>query len=226
MCCPPSIIPTLEKEVLQIQPDMQVATLSCRWYSQHRTTVRHLAVSFEGSRHVLTHIHYAGWPDRRCPPNLCTFSWLQAMMRSAQARTAIHCRAGIGRTGTFIAASLMCQHCTAFEACVYVRSRRPLCVHNREQYQFLEGYREQPFSRAASRLALQMGGYVAVIAVYRHWSRSVVPSWELHDSGYITVESVESTEVIQWLRTQLQAGCAIDRLRLRDWNTMYSYIKM
>ena len=94
---------------------------------------RHFALRLEGERKAgdpegggegtgdeaaetrsLVHLHYTGWPDHGVPPDVASFADFFAAYRrvragraEAAAPIAVHCSAGIGRTGTFIAIDLL-----------------------------------------------------------------------------------------------------------------------
>jgi polymorphic toxin system DSP-PTPase phosphatase-like protein len=58
-------------------------------------------------------------------------------MRSENRPVAVHCEAGIGRTGTIIAAYLICQGDSVKTAVARVRAAQPRAIETERQYQFL-----------------------------------------------------------------------------------------
>jgi hypothetical protein len=63
-----------------------------------------------------------------------------SLQRQAPKAVAVHCEAGLGRTGTMIAAYLISQGDSALQAIGRVRSVEPVAVETREQIFFLEQY--------------------------------------------------------------------------------------
>ncbi|XP_076642669.1 tyrosine-protein phosphatase non-receptor type 7 isoform X2 [Halictus rubicundus] len=66
-------------------------------------TVRDLEVRFEGERRHVQHYWYDSWPDHAVPENADTLVSLAAEVNSLPGPVVVHCSAGIGRTGCFIA---------------------------------------------------------------------------------------------------------------------------
>ncbi|CAO4372144.1 unnamed protein product [Caenorhabditis nigoni] len=56
-----------------------------------------------GKEHVLKHLHTKSWPDRSVPNSTLCLLRMLYIVRSAQGPVTVHCSAGIGRTGTFVA---------------------------------------------------------------------------------------------------------------------------
>jgi len=69
--------------------------------------------------------------------------------RAASHPVAVHCEAGIGRTGTMLALYLISQGFTAYAAVRTVREVEPSAVETLQQIQFLEHY--ERLMRAASQ---------------------------------------------------------------------------
>ena len=62
----------------------------------------------------VTHFHYTGWPDHGVPSNAMSLVHFGRHIRkfhpiSDDAPLVVHCSAGVGRTGTFIALDMMVQ---------------------------------------------------------------------------------------------------------------------
>ncbi|XP_056002087.1 uncharacterized protein LOC125661665 isoform X2 [Ostrea edulis] len=77
--------------------------------------VRHLTVinkELKKSR-VVTHYHYTSWPDHGTPDPLCLVIFhnhvIKATTNQNDAPSVVHCSAGIGRTGTYIALDALSQ---------------------------------------------------------------------------------------------------------------------
>ena len=61
-------------------------------------------------RHIVNHYHYVGWPDAGVPEDpaaMLDYLWDARLRQAAEGPSAgpmtVHCSAGIGRTGTFVA---------------------------------------------------------------------------------------------------------------------------
>ncbi|XP_061190063.1 receptor-type tyrosine-protein phosphatase T-like [Saccostrea echinata] len=62
---------------------------------------------------VLTHYHYTAWPDHGTPDPLCLIIFHNHVIRTKSnqnnAPTVVHCSAGVGRTGTYMALDILHQ---------------------------------------------------------------------------------------------------------------------
>lgn len=56
-----------------------------------------------GKEHSLRHLHTKSWPDRSVPKSTMCLLRILYSIRTAQGPVTVHCSAGIGRTGTFVA---------------------------------------------------------------------------------------------------------------------------
>ncbi|KZC10269.1 Receptor-type tyrosine-protein phosphatase R [Dufourea novaeangliae] len=66
-------------------------------------TVRDLELRFEGERRHVQHYWYDSWPDHAVPEVADTLVSLAAEVNTLPGPVVVHCSAGIGRTGCFIA---------------------------------------------------------------------------------------------------------------------------
>ncbi|XP_061165603.1 receptor-type tyrosine-protein phosphatase epsilon-like [Saccostrea echinata] len=77
--------------------------------------VRRLSVSHKQTRksRMVTQYHYTSWPDHGTPEPLCLIGFLDHVTRTGtnqkKSPTVVHCSAGIGRTGTYIALDVLNQ---------------------------------------------------------------------------------------------------------------------
>lgn len=90
-------------------------------------------------------------PDGGAPtfPQAKQFVDFVERQRAAGRAVAVHCQAGIGRTGTMLAVYLISQGESAMEAVRSVREAEPCAIETRRQVQFLEQYAEK--RRSTSR---------------------------------------------------------------------------
>ena len=78
--------------------------------------------------------HHLEFPDCSCPPDRVAAAFL-AVAKAAPGAVAVHCRAGLGRTGTLIALHLMRAHgFAAREALGWLRVMRPGSVVGEQQH--------------------------------------------------------------------------------------------
>ncbi|KAG8451098.1 hypothetical protein GDO86_003389 [Hymenochirus boettgeri] len=99
-------------------------------------------------RHI-SQLHYTAWPDRGIPHNpssLITFAELvreEIQITKGPGPTVLHCSAGVGRTGTFIALDVSLQQLKAgycidiFHTVYQMRLSRYLMLQTLEQYIFV-----------------------------------------------------------------------------------------
>ena len=88
-------------------------------------------------------IRHMAIPDMQAPPSMQnTLELLQEMEAQINAgrRLAVHCRAGLGRTGTILAAYLVFTGMKPIEALRKVRCADPRMVQSEEQEQFIEEF--------------------------------------------------------------------------------------
>lgn len=204
-----------------------ITTTVCRWYSKERVTLRTLRITSDsGYEWTITHIHYAGWPDHETPTSLSVFFWLQQLLNTVgddRGVRVVHCAAGIGRTGTFLAAYLRKADESAESVVRRLRQKRPLSVHNLSQYKFVAALtRVSPKSYKPhyTPLLLSFDHCTAVLAVVlKHCCSHENCRWKLDvDHVVVYVCSNSNLSVVQ-LRSQLLCFTTVLRqLRSRDWN--------
>ncbi|XP_039206704.1 tyrosine-protein phosphatase non-receptor type 5 isoform X1 [Crotalus tigris] len=114
----------------------------------------------------LKHYWYTSWPDQKtpghAPPLLQLVQEVEEAMHCAEEKNApiiVHCSAGIGRTGCFIATSICCQQwknegvVDILRTTCQLRLDRGGMIQTCEQYQFVHhvmSLYEKQFSRAAA----------------------------------------------------------------------------
>jgi len=96
-----------------------------------------------GATQKLVMWHYLVWPDFGLPKDSPTLYTVVNYLKKSQ-RTVVHCSAGVGRTGTFIALSNLInlveanvEYLNLFQTVLDLRKNRPYMVETSEQYAFL-----------------------------------------------------------------------------------------
>ncbi|XP_056138465.1 phosphatidylinositol phosphatase PTPRQ [Lampris incognitus] len=109
-------------------------------------TVRALKVERHGDYMVVQHFNYTSWPEHGVPESSSTLiQFVKAIRANRQDNTTIvvHCSAGVGRTGVFIALDHLIQHVgdhdfvDVYGLVAELRSERMCMVQNLAQYMFL-----------------------------------------------------------------------------------------
>nr|XP_034320243.1 receptor-type tyrosine-protein phosphatase zeta-like [Crassostrea gigas] len=111
------------------------------YYVIRKLNVTHTTIN---ENRVVTQYHYTAWPDHDTPDPLCLLLFHNHVTRTKITRhkvpTLVHCSAGIGRTGTYIAIDALCeegQHRSEINIAEYVRKmreKRMNMVQTYEQY--------------------------------------------------------------------------------------------
>uniref|UniRef100_A0A8D0GSR3 protein-tyrosine-phosphatase n=1 Tax=Sphenodon punctatus TaxID=8508 RepID=A0A8D0GSR3_SPHPU len=111
--------------------------------------VRDLTLQLEGKCHSVKHIVFSSWPDHQTPesakPLLHLVSEVEEILQAAASTGPIivHCSAGIGRTGCFIATQIGCQQLKdtgevdILRIVCQLRIDRGGMIETSEQYHFL-----------------------------------------------------------------------------------------
>ncbi|XP_065936957.1 receptor-type tyrosine-protein phosphatase zeta-like isoform X1 [Magallana gigas] len=110
-------------------------------------TVRYLTVKFQEEVKKVTQFHFTAWPDNSVPEDVTLLISFRELVRSGLTSSdgpiVVHCSAGIGRTGTFIAIDYLLEE-GAVEQTVDVkgyvislRHQRGKSIQTYEQYVFL-----------------------------------------------------------------------------------------
>lgn len=112
-------------------------------------TVRELAIELQNEQRYAKHFLYSSWPDHQTPesakPLLRLLAEVEDRTQVADGRgpVVVHCSAGIGRTGCFIATSIGCQQLKmtgevdVLGIVCKLRLDRGGMIQTSEQYQFL-----------------------------------------------------------------------------------------
>ncbi|KAL3879809.1 hypothetical protein ACJMK2_032091 [Sinanodonta woodiana] len=107
--------------------------------------IRTLEMSVNKQSKQLTHFHYTAWPDKGVPETASSIIqfWNKVNAIPTKQAIVVHCSAGIGRTGTYIALDyLVCQgkvegHVNVSACVSNLRLQRVNMVQTKEQYCFL-----------------------------------------------------------------------------------------
>uniref|UniRef100_A0A672PIW2 protein-tyrosine-phosphatase n=1 Tax=Sinocyclocheilus grahami TaxID=75366 RepID=A0A672PIW2_SINGR len=110
-------------------------------------TVRALRVERHGSYMIVHHFNYTSWPEHGVPESSSTLIQFVKAVRSHRSHdnttNVVHCSAGVGRTGVFIALDHLIQHVRdhdfvdIYGLVAELRSERMCMVQNLAQYMFL-----------------------------------------------------------------------------------------
>ncbi|XP_052267609.1 uncharacterized protein LOC127869263 isoform X2 [Dreissena polymorpha] len=124
-----------------------ITTVKCTQYGNF--VVRHLSCVKHGSttRHDVTQYHFTAWPDKDVPDTALSLTQFWEHVRRNETTKdqpwIVHCSAGVGRTGTFIALDFLYDRGKAegvvsvFDAVQNLREQRISMVQTKEQYLYL-----------------------------------------------------------------------------------------
>ncbi|RAL15480.1 tyrosine protein phosphatase PTP1 [Aspergillus homomorphus CBS 101889] len=141
----------------------EVTLLETSWDPASRSEIRKLQLTFGGETKTVWHFLFAGWADYSKPEGDDRDALLQLIKLSGSKSAPenpriVHCSAGVGRTGTFIALDHLLQELESgqlleavdpeidpvFETVNQMREQRMMMVYNEMQLQFIyEVLREQ-----------------------------------------------------------------------------------
>ncbi|XP_052695401.1 receptor-type tyrosine-protein phosphatase epsilon-like [Crassostrea angulata] len=143
-----------KSKCFQYWPDLE-ETMVCDMFTLHTDTERHYACysirklrltynEEQNESRTITQYHYTAWPDHGTPDPLCLLMFHNHVTRTKLGQlkvpTLVHCSAGIGRTGTFIAIDALYeegQQKSKINIAEYVRKmreKRMNMVQTYEQY--------------------------------------------------------------------------------------------
>ncbi|XP_052818032.1 multiple epidermal growth factor-like domains protein 10 [Mya arenaria] len=125
--------------------DIKVESCSEDEYAEF--TRRAFTVTMGSKERTLHHLHFTCWPDKAIPDDVTAMIEFRQRVLSTPSTlngpTVVHCSAGVGRTGTYIALDILTNEGETEKAidipgCVHkMRQNRPNMVQTRGQYQFL-----------------------------------------------------------------------------------------
>ncbi|KAI0221675.1 Receptor-type tyrosine-protein phosphatase T [Lamellibrachia satsuma] len=175
-----------------------VTTVASEVYADY--TIRTLTVTYKGDSLTVTHYQYTTWLDKGVPKYTYPLLAFRRLIRSCDDRSTgpiiVHCSAGIGRTGTFIALdSLLDMGQAEGEVDVFgfvsqMRTERMHMIQTQGQYVFL--YHALLDGLQTGHLAYPVSKYPAV-----YKSLSVDDTdWTEMKKQYQTLESVKPAEPV------------------------------
>ena len=166
-------------------PEGSVTFSECNLDSRSRTEIRKLSLKFGAETKDVWHLLFSGWPDFAVPEDENRTALLELLKLCAEKTTSpsnpriIHCSAGVGRTGTFIALDYLLAQVESgaildtkegedmiYDVVNRLREQRMLMVQMEGQYQFLyEVIRDQLKERnlqasgqQSPKIQIQAGG--------------------------------------------------------------------
>ncbi|XP_064615722.1 receptor-type tyrosine-protein phosphatase kappa-like [Liolophura sinensis] len=111
------------------------------------TLLRRLTINLGNESREVLHFLYPDWPDHDVPSETAGILHFRFQVHSVDRQSTgpivVHCSAGVGRSGTFIALDLLLHRClrsrhvNVFSCVVHLRSRRTQMVQTLDQYVFL-----------------------------------------------------------------------------------------
>lgn len=187
-------------------PEGSIETMETSFDKGARTTVRRLHLRFGDESKTVWHLLFEAWPDFSIPEGDDRFALLQLinLSREKQASPAdrrfVHCSAGIGRSGTFIALEYLLAQVESgsiaevsddedviYDTVNILREQRMTMVQSAPQYQFLyevilERYKEwQLRKHVAVEGSLRMKKVST--DVHGHFALEKLESWKDDEGG-------------------------------------------
>lgn len=151
----------------------QIALVESQWDEESRSEVRKLELTLGSKTKTVWHYLFAGWADYSKPEGDDREALLQLIRATGDKCTpdnprVVHCSAGVGRTGTFIALDHLLQELESgallktvdspetddpiFETVNKMREQRMMMVYNEMQLQFIyEVLRERAQMKVGTR---------------------------------------------------------------------------
>ncbi|XP_060598731.1 uncharacterized protein LOC132752424 [Ruditapes philippinarum] len=137
--------------------DITVTCYDSKQYADY--IIRFLRLcSNNGHEREIVHLQYTAWPEEGCPVSAIEFIQFHQKYRSltkgrlGTGPTIVHCTAGVGRTGVFIALDMLVEegldslNVDVFKCVTTLREQRVLMVHSIDQYEFLYKVVAQTFA--------------------------------------------------------------------------------
>lgn len=148
--------PEKKSEALSLDTGLKITMLDERWLLSdlhEKIQIRTFEIQKDGQKRVVTHYWYRNWPDNNPPGQMQTIAVLidtvqrEKVQSGSQAPILVHCHAGVGRTGVFIALYHLTQRSQMgepsvkfFDLVASLRWQRPRMVGNPKQYAYCYSY--------------------------------------------------------------------------------------
>ena len=125
------------------------------------TTLRTLEITENNTKKQVKHIHYMGWPDFGVPTSFREILKILKIVHDTPGIPLVHCSAGVGRAGTFLALLNFQKGQTngmklnVPEIIGTMRSQRAGAIQTKEQFQFIYNtinYEEKKTKKSALQL--------------------------------------------------------------------------
>eukprot|EP00475_Leptophrys_vorax_P037679 TRINITY_DN6524_c0_g2_i1.p1 TRINITY_DN6524_c0_g2~~TRINITY_DN6524_c0_g2_i1.p1 ORF type:complete len:470 (+),score=99.59 TRINITY_DN6524_c0_g2_i1:1563-2972(+) len=153
--------PDATRESIDIDVELSMRFDGAQLIPQDSVIVRKFIISNKetSEERLITHFQYVGWPDKDVPQDMTEFRRVLEHYRSyrdvleMQSPIVLHCSAGVGRTGTFIALDIIMDHLQRFRAknksgviepsinvaalVFELRKQRRNMIQNKAQYRFI-----------------------------------------------------------------------------------------
>ncbi|XP_048405543.2 phosphatidylinositol phosphatase PTPRQ isoform X2 [Stegostoma tigrinum] len=135
-------------------------------------TIRELKIEKYGDYTMVTHFNFTSWPEHGVPETCIPLMHFVKLVRANRANDntpiVVHCSAGVGRTGVFIALDHLIQHVNhhdfvdIFGFVAELRSERMCMVQNLAQYMFLHQCALELLNNKGTNRALWFVNYAAL----------------------------------------------------------------
>ncbi|XP_067855570.1 phosphatidylinositol phosphatase PTPRQ isoform X2 [Heptranchias perlo] len=135
-------------------------------------TIRELKIEKYGGYMMVTHFNFTSWPEHGVPETSAALIHFVKLIRTNRANDntpiVVHCSAGVGRTGVFIALDHLIQHVNhhdfvdIFGFVADLRSERMCMVQNLAQYMFLHQCALDLLNNKATSRSLWFVNYAAL----------------------------------------------------------------
>lgn len=148
-------------------PEGTVTLLEAAVHENSRTTIRKMLLTFGEESRIVWHLLFSGWPDFGVPESEERAGLLELLTLSSEKNhdprnpRIIHCSAGVGRSGTFIALEHLLAQLEAgaiaevkddedmiFDVVNQLREQRMTMVQSDAQYYFLHQVLREQFDKA------------------------------------------------------------------------------
>jgi len=118
--------------------------ISCLEFEENDYIVRKFKMLYENETRIITQFHYTNWNDHQTPDEHSFLNFLLRCKSIYECPILVHCSAGIGRTGVFLATHSLINDCEGskmkslniFSTILTLRKYRQKLVQTPKQYLF------------------------------------------------------------------------------------------